>query len=119
MKKIKIVFVLLSLLAMLTSVAAAPMTATAIALVEVRNDLRGSVVFVFSVDGRFTKSELKGVVQVQGEDANYDLYCSQVDDVTVRCVTSKKTGGKNVVVFFGGSVFWTRVPNAYQPPPIT
>jgi hypothetical protein len=39
---------------------------------------------------------------------DYDLYCSQVDDETVRCTASKKVYGK-VVVMFGGSTFWTSV----------
>ncbi|MBI5944126.1 MAG: hypothetical protein HY864_07140 [Chloroflexi bacterium] len=110
MKKMRFVWIILSIAAMLASVAAAPLAGTALTLIEVRNDKHGDVIFVFSVSGHFSKSELKGYVQVQGEDANYDLSCSQVDDVTVQCTTSRKTGGKNVVVFFGGSVFWAFVP---------
>lgn len=111
MKKIRSVWVLLSMLAMLTSIAAAPMAGgRSIYLYEVRNDPHGGVIFVFSVNGRFSRSELKGTVEVQGEDANYSMNCSQVDEGTVQCTTSRKTGGKNVVLFFGGSIFWTFVP---------
>lgn len=112
MKKVQFVLVLLSLLAMLTSIAAAPLAASAIALLEVRNDPGGNVIFVFSVNGQFSKSQLKGFVQVQGNDANYPMGCNQVDENTVQCTTSKKTGGQNVVVTFGGATFWAHVPEA-------
>lgn len=104
----------LSVLAILTSMAAAPMKGRVISLDQVRNDMHGGVTFIFSVSGHFSKPELKGIVQVQGEDANYKLYCSQVEKTKVRCTTSKKVGGKNVVVTFGGSSFWTRVPPGHD-----
>jgi hypothetical protein len=113
MKKARSILLVLSIVAMLVGIAAAPLAdATAIALIEVRNDPHGGVIFVFDVNGRFTKPELKGRVEVQGEDANYDMGCSQVDTTTVQCTVSRKTGGKNVVIFFGGSVFWAYVPVA-------
>lgn len=112
MKKFQFrLMVFLSLLAMLASVAAAPMAGTALSLIEVRNDGGGGVIFVFRVTGDFSKSELKGWVQVQGGDG-YGLHCNQVDDTTVQCTTTKKAGGYNVVVTFGGSTFWTFVPAA-------
>lgn len=116
MKKIQFRFmVLLSVLAVLVSIAAVPMAGSAISLIEVRNDPLGGVIFVFSVNGKLSKSELKGFVQVQGGDANYSLGCNQVDESTVQCTTSKKAGGNNVVVTFGGSTFWTYVPEAATP----
>lgn len=110
MKKIQFVWVLLSLAAMLATMAAAPMAASAIALVEVRNDTGGNVIFVFSVEGHFSKSQLKGFIQVQGMDANFKMSCNQVDDSKVQCTTSKKAGGNNVIVTFGGATFWAYVP---------
>ncbi|MHB8777654.1 MAG: hypothetical protein ACYC6R_07820 [Anaerolineales bacterium] len=115
MKKMQFNFMLLlSMLAMLTGIAAAPLAGTASSLIEVRSNMHGSVVFVFSVSGHFSRAELKGFVQVQGEDANYILHCSQVDENKVQCTTSKKVGGKNVVVTFGGSTFWIYVPPSHH-----
>lgn len=111
MKKILFTgLVLLSLLAMSTGAALA--AGASVSLVEVRNDSGGGVIFVFKVSGEFSKSELNnGYVQVQGGD-NYGLYCNQVDESTVQCSTSKKTGDQNVAVNFGGSTFWIFVPPA-------
>ncbi len=110
MKKLRFVWVLFSLLVFLTSLAAAPLAGSAISLVEVRTDPAGGVIFIFNVSGEFSNSELKGFVEVQSEDANYDLHCTQKDDTTVHCTTSRKTAGKNVVVTFGGTTFFTFVP---------
>jgi len=110
MKKMRFVWILFSLVIFLTSLAAAPLAGSAISLVDVRNDAGGGVIFIFNVSGEFSRSELKGFVEVQGEDANYDLYCTQKDDTTVHCTTSRKTGGQNVVVTFGGATFWAYVP---------
>lgn len=113
MKKLQLkVMIFLSVLAMLSSIAAAPMAGSALTLIEVRNDWGGGVLFVFRVDGHFSKSELNGLVQVQGEGATYGLHCNQVDDNTVQCSTSKKTAGRNVVITFGGSTFFAFVPEA-------
>jgi hypothetical protein len=115
MRKLKFVWVLLSLLLMLVSIAAAPMAASAIALIEVRNDRGGGIMFVFRVDGHFSRSELKGIVNIQGEDAMYNLYCAQKDETTVNCSVSRKTAGKHVVVTFGGATFSAFVPETRAP----
>jgi hypothetical protein len=115
MKKLKFAWVLLSLLAMLTSIAAAPMAASVIALIEVRNDRGGGIMFVFRVNGYFSRSELKGIVDVLGEDAMYNLYCAQKDETTVNCTVSRKTAGKHVVVTFGGATFNAFVPETRAP----
>ncbi len=112
MKKMRFVWILFSLVIFLTSLAAAPLAGSAISLVDVRNDAGGGVIFIFNVSGEFSKSELKGFVEVQGADANYDLHCTQKDATTVHCTTSRKTGGQNVVVTFGGATFWAYVPEA-------
>ncbi len=110
--------VLLSLLALVTStVSAAPNAGGLITLVEVRNDRDGNVIFVFNVSGEFPETRLNGSVQVQGEDANYGLYCSRVSDDTIQCTTSKKTGGRNVVVYLAGFIFWAFVPESSGPLP--
>jgi hypothetical protein len=111
MKKMKYVGLFLSLFAMLVSIAAAPLAGTAIALLEVRNDSDGGIMFVFQVDGQFSKSELKGVVHVQGGD-DYPVYCAQVSETQVNCSTSRKTAGQNVSITFGGAIFWDRVPES-------
>jgi len=108
--------VLLSLLALVTgTVSAAPQASGMISLVEVRNDASGNVIFVFNVSGDFAKPKMNGTVDVQGEDANYGLHCSSVSEGTVHCTTSRKAGGRNVVVYLQGFVFWAFVPAASAP----
>lgn len=81
---------------------------------EVRNDTARPT-FVFRVIGEFSKEELNnGFVQVEGGDG-YPLFCSQADEETVICNTSKEVGGRNVVIGFGGSEFWHKVPDARGP----
>ncbi len=119
MKKVLFtVLVLLSLLVLVTgTVSAAPPADGVITLVEVRNDRYGDVIFVFNVSGEFSNSRLNGSVNVQGVDANYGLHCSEVSDGVIHCTTSKKTGGRNVVVNLAGFVFWTFVPQVSGPAP--
>ncbi|MBL8050776.1 MAG: hypothetical protein JNM46_06095 [Anaerolineales bacterium] len=82
----------------------------AVTLVEVRNDSRGGIIFVFQVNEKIPKSDLNnGFVQVQGGDS-YGLHCNQIDESRVQCSTSKKTSGKNVVIGFAGATFWAYVP---------
>lgn len=81
-----------------------------VSLIEVRNDNGGGIIFVFQVNGKISKANLNnGFVQVEGGNA-YGLHCNQIDDTRVQCSTSKKASGKNVVVEFAGSKFWTYVP---------
>lgn len=114
MKKMQLVLVVFAVLAMVTSVAAAPVVPGhgSTALIQVRNDPGGSVTFVFRVEGQLPKSQLHGAVHVNREDANFPLYCVQKDDTTVQCTTSRNTGGKDVVVTFGGASFFTSVPES-------
>jgi hypothetical protein len=72
------------------------------------------VVFTFHVDGNYSKSELKGSVRMGG--VKYGLDCVQVDESTVKCTASKAIAGANVAVSWGGSTFWTDVPNIPAPP---
>jgi hypothetical protein len=118
-KKIKYVFVILAILAMLTDVAAAPVVPghSSTALIEVRNDPGGSVTFIFRVEGQLPKSQLKGTVHANGMNAIFPLSCVQKDQHTVHCTASRNAGGKNVVVTFGGASFWTDVPET-RPAPV-
>lgn len=117
MRKVLFVsMVLFSLLALVTgTVSAAPQASGMISLVEVRNDANGNVIFVFNVSGDFAKPKMNGSVHVQGEDANYGLHCSSVSEGMVHCTTSRKTGGRNVVVYLQGFVFWAFVPVVSSP----
>lgn len=104
------VLVLLVLLALTTTTVFA---GSALQLVKVQNNGAGPT-FTFQVTGEFSEAELNGgFVQVEGGDA-YPLYCVQQDATTVVCHTSKKVGGQNVVVGFGGSRFWTEMPEQYN-----
>lgn len=98
--------VLLALLAMNTGTAFA---GSALELYKVQNN-GGGPTFTFRVVGEFSKDELSsGFVQVDGGDA-FPLYCSQTAPDTVVCHASKKVGGHDVVVGFGGARFWQYVP---------
>lgn len=112
-KQLIAIMLVLSMLALFTGTAAAApqMTGTA-ALAGVIYVPGKGPVFTFSVlSGKFSKSELKGFVHVEG-GADYGLHCTQVDAGTVTCTTSKKTAGENVVVYWGGAIFWAHVPVA-------
>ena len=106
-KQLFAVMLVLSMLAMFAGTAAAAGTAT---LVSVSHGENGPV-FTFSVNGRFSKSELKGTLHVEG-GRDFDLHCTQLDDTTVKCTTSAKVSGVNVSFSWGGSTFWTNVPEA-------
>ena len=112
-KQLTAIMLVLAMLTMFTRTAAAApqMTGTA-ALAGVIYVPGKGPVFTFSVlSGKFSRSELKGFVHVEG-GADYGLHCIQVDDSTVTCTTSKKTAGENVVVYWGGAIFWAQVPAA-------
>lgn len=115
MKSLKVLLFLLALLFPTNFVHADAKQENVVSLIEVRNDSRGSVIFIFQVSGKISKSNLNnGYVQVQGGD-DYNLHCNQIDERTVQCTTSKKVGGKNVVIGFASTKFWTYVP---EPKPI-
>lgn len=107
MKKLLIAsFLLISLLASTTGVASA---GSALELIEVMNH-GGGPTFIFRVVGEFSRSELDaGFVSVNNGD-DYPLYCAQVGADMVVCHTSKKVGGQDMVVGFGGARFWVSVP---------
>jgi hypothetical protein len=111
--------VMVALLALTTSTVFA---GTALSLLKVRND-DGVPTFVFRVNGTFTNGELhnQGYVLVSGE-GQYALHCAVQDETTVVCHTSKKAAGHRVMVHFGGSDFWTVVPEerpvAPKPAPV-
>jgi hypothetical protein len=112
----KYLFTILVLLTMLfTSVGvafAAPVGSGYPALLGVEYVPRSGPVFTFGVNGKLSKANLKGYVHVDGS-ADFGLHCTQVDEATVRCTTSKKVQDVNVVVHLGEFVFWAYVPPAY------
>ena len=119
----KSLFTLLLLLTLLATTAGSAFAGSVVELVGVNNNRSGPS-FTFRVSGEFSQSELEsGFVKVEGGDS-YQLHCAQQDETTVVCHVSKKAGGQNVVVSFGGSKFWTVVPeekvrqycyNVYEP----
>lgn len=109
MKYIRILTFILLMLPVYT-VSAKPKENTVVTLIEVRNDKRGGIIFVFQVNTKISKTDLNnGFVQVQGGDS-YGLHCNQVEETLVQCSASKKTAGTNVVVLFAGTKFWVYVP---------
>lgn len=106
-----ILFLLALLVSLVGTAAAAPLESGTAVLVGVEYVPSKGPVFTFSVNGKFSKSELKGKLSVQN-GSNYGLYCTQVDEDTVTCNTSKEVSGVNVTFSWGGSTFWTYVPPA-------
>jgi hypothetical protein len=104
----------LVLLTLLAVTAGTAFAGSALELVHVANN-GGGPTFTFRVVGDFSADELAGgFVQVQGGD-DFPLYCSQTAPDEVVCHTSKKVGGHDVVVGFGGARFWVYVP---EPAPV-
>lgn len=107
----RIFFTTLILTALLSVTVGTAFAGSALELLSVENNGSGPT-FTFRVHGEFSKSELEsGFVQVEGGD-DFPLYCAQTDADTVVCHTTKKVGGHNVVVGFGGARFWTHVKEA-------
>lgn len=103
----KLFYTTLVLTVLLAVTAGTAFAGSALELRSVGNN-QGGPTFVFRVTGEFSDSELTGFVQVQGGD-DYPLYCSQTSPTEVVCHASKKVGGHDVVVGFGGARFWTYV----------
>jgi hypothetical protein len=78
----KHLFTILAVLSMLAiQVGTAAAASASITLVSVEHGYKGPV-FTFSVDGKFSKAELKGTLHVEN-GADYGLHCKQVDETTV------------------------------------
>jgi hypothetical protein len=111
-KSLVAIMMVLSMLVMFVgTVSAASLASGTATLVGVEYVPGKGPVFTFAVSGEFTKADLKGSLHIEGGD-DFDLYCTQVDSSTVTCTVSKKAAGKNVVLSWGGSKFWTSVPLA-------
>jgi hypothetical protein len=111
MKKLLLTALFLSalLVSLVGTAAAAPLAGGGITLLSVDYLPGKGPVFTFQVNGHFSRSDLKGFVHVE-DGADYDLHCTQVDEMTVKCTTSDKVAGKNVALTWGGSTFWASVP---------
>lgn len=115
MKRVSIILTVFSLVAALLTMAAAPKAGGTATLIGAGYVEGKGVVFTFHVEGKFSKSDLKGRVHVDG-GGDYDLDCVKADGETVRCTAQRAVAGHNVVVTWGGAVFWTFVPEVpYDP----
>jgi hypothetical protein len=104
----------LSLLVALVGVAAAPMAPGSARLISVEYIPNKGPVFTFEVSGNFSRSALKGTVEVQG-GGRFPLYCVLVEETIVKCNTSQKVSAVNVTLTWGGFLFWTSVPGVPMP----
>ena len=104
-----LILVVLSLMVALVGIAAAPTAAGAVSLVSVVYVPHKGPVFTFEVRGTFSRSNLKGTLNVQGGGA-YVLSCTQVNKSTVKCSGPQKVSAVDASVTFGGATFWTYVP---------
>lgn len=103
-------FLFAMLISLVGTAGAAPLASRSATLVNVMYTEKGPV-FTFDVSDKFSRSELNGSLEVQG-GGKYGLYCTQVDEDTVACNTSKEVSGVNVSLSWGGFIFWTYVPEA-------
>jgi hypothetical protein len=103
-----------SLLVALVGVAAAPMASGTARLLGVEYIPNKGPVFTFEVSGKFPRSALKGMVELQG-GGRYPLYCVQAEETIVKCSTSQKVSAVDVWLTWGGFVFWTTVPGVPLP----
>ena len=114
MKRISIFLTVFSLVVALVSIAAAPMAAGTATLIGAGYVEGKGVVFTFHIDGKVSKSDLKGSVHVNG-GGDYGLDCVQQDAETVKCTAPKAVAGNDVSVTWGGSTFWTYVAGIPAP----
>lgn len=100
------IIIILSMLAMFTGTVAAAGNVKLVSVIFVPG--KGPV-FTFEVSGEYSNADLKGALHVVG-GADFDLHCTQVDSSTVKCTSTKKAAGRDVVLSWGGATFWTFVP---------
>lgn len=112
--RVSTVLIVLSLLLALVSVAAAPKASGSATLIGAGYVAGKGVVFTFHIDGKFSNSDLKGSVFVDG-GGKYGLDCVKVDSETVKCTAPKAVAGHDVTVMWGGSTFWTHVAGIPDP----
>jgi hypothetical protein len=110
----KIIFVVLALIAMLASIAAAPMQNTSVILVGVSNG-GGGPMFTFTVNGPVNLNN--GIVHsVEGPyKGDFPLSCKQENETTVICHATGKISGSWVTVEFGGTRSWVQIPDTQEP----
>jgi hypothetical protein len=109
-KKLTVIIIVFAMLAAFTgTAAAAPLSSGNVTLVSVVFVPGKGPVFTFHVSGEYSKADLKGLVHIPG-GRDFALYCTQVDDTTVTCTTSKKAAGNEVTVSWAGVTFSASVP---------
>jgi len=106
-----IIMILAISIASVGNVFAAPATVDYPVLLSVEYVPRKGPVFTFRVSGDLSKADLNGFVHVE-DGADFELYCMQVDEETVKCTAPKVVQDVNVVVYLGEYIFWAYVPPA-------
>lgn len=108
----KMMFVILAIVSMIASIAAAPMPVS-VTLVGVSNG-GGGPMFTFRVDGPVNLNN--GIIHsVEGEyKGDFPLSCKQETETTVVCHATKKISGSSVTVEFGGTRTWVQIPEAQE-----
>jgi hypothetical protein len=86
-------------------VAAAPAQAGGtVKLISALHISGAGVMFTFEVSGDFSLADLQGSVKLP-DGRTFELYCNQVDEITVKCSVTKAVAEQNVTVSFGGQQF--------------
>jgi hypothetical protein len=120
-KRLIFILIVISILATLFGVAAAPVAKEekkSVKLVSVGYYHEKGVVFKFKLTGEFKDSELKGSVSVDGK--NIKVYCvrKEAGPVNAQCVAASSTSqmaGKEGVIAFAGKSFTFTVPKRNTP----
>jgi len=94
-----------------------PVEDNPVLLVGISNTQDAGILIIFRVTKSYSTSELNsGQVWVKG-GSSYGLYCTQISKETVHCTTSKKTGGRQVIIYFVNNSIWAKIPSVHIPPP--
>ena len=110
-KRFMLTLVLISILAALWGVAAAPEQKRSVSLVETNYYREKGVVFKFKLSGEFKDNELKGSVLV--DKKTIKVYCVRTKNGGAQCVAASVTSrlaGKQGIIKFAGYSFAFIVP---------
>lgn len=111
-KRMFIILVLISIIAMVAGTAAAPLKSRSIKLASTQFIQGKGVVFLFDTTGKFTKSDLNTAFAYAGENS-LDVDCNikeGKDQIVCTVALVNQYVGKSIVVGLIGQGFWTTVP---------
>jgi hypothetical protein len=108
-KKLVLILIAISILAMLAALAASPPPPKSVSLAGVQY-LKGQFKVTYHVTGFTKHSELSASVYV--DQLRFGMKCKYDNTNHVVCTASQLAAqrGKNAIVWFSGSSFYTKIP---------